>query len=233
MSGDGRTAASAQGGAALRGLPEPLPPGEELLWQGAPDWRALARRAFHVRALVAYFAVLVAWSGVTALYDGQPAAAAALAMLRPAALAVAALGLVALLAWLTARTTVYTITSRRVVLRIGIALPLTVNLPFRNVGAAALRAYRDGTGDIPLSLVGDGRVALLHLWPHARPWRVAKAEPMLRAVPDAARVAEILGRALAAATTPAARPAPESANNVPSSGVAAKLSARRPESLAA
>jgi hypothetical protein len=36
------------------------------------------------------------------------------------------------------------------------------------------------------------------LWPHARPWRMARAEPSLRAIPDAAHAGQILGRALAA-----------------------------------
>ena len=41
---------------AAPGLPEPLPAGERILWQGAPDWRALAVHVFHVRKLAAYFA---------------------------------------------------------------------------------------------------------------------------------------------------------------------------------
>ena len=45
---------------AVRGLPEPLPPGETLLWQGAPDWRVLARHGFHLRQLVGYFGVILA-----------------------------------------------------------------------------------------------------------------------------------------------------------------------------
>ena len=34
---------------AALGLPEPLPRGERLLWQGAPDWRVMAREAMHLR----------------------------------------------------------------------------------------------------------------------------------------------------------------------------------------
>ncbi|MGA2129178.1 MAG: PH domain-containing protein, partial [Xanthobacteraceae bacterium] len=36
----------------------------------------------------------------------------------------------------------------------------------------------------------------LVLWPHVRPWHVARPQPMLRAVPDALRVAETLARAM-------------------------------------
>lgn len=220
MSGEPRRlgAVDAATGAPARGLPEHLPAGEALLWQGAPSWRALARRAFHVRGLALYFGLLLAWVPASTLADGGTVAAAAAAAALPASLALGALGILAGIAWLTARTTVYTITSRRVILRIGIALPITVNLPFRAVEAAGLKLHRDGTGDIPLRLSDDGRMAYLHLWPHARPWRVARPEPMLRCIPDAAAAAEILARALAAASpaeAPAARPATPVAPRAP------------------
>ena len=44
---------------AAPGLPEPLPRGERLLWQGRPDWRQLALHAFHVRKLAFYFAFML------------------------------------------------------------------------------------------------------------------------------------------------------------------------------
>jgi hypothetical protein len=36
------------------------------------------------------------------------------------------------------------------------------------------------------------------LWPHARPWRVARTEPMLRCVPNVQEATSVLARALAA-----------------------------------
>ena len=198
---------------APRGLPAPLPPGERLLWQGAPRWGALARRAFHVRKLAVYCAALLAWRVAADLSDGQSPASAALGAVWLTPLVLGAVGIPALLAWLFSRTTVYTITSRRVVLRSGVALPMTLNIPFRLVESAALKTYRDGTGDIPLALAGPDRISYLHLWPNMRPWRAARPEPMLRAVPDAARVAEILAQALAAAAeaAPADQPQERSA----------------------
>jgi Bacterial PH domain len=191
-----------QGATAPRGLPAPLPPGERLLWQGAPRWDVLARRAFHVGKLATYCGALLLWRLIADLSDGQSPAAAALAALWLTPLVLGVVGIPALLAWLFSRTTVYTITSRRLVLRSGVALPMTLNIPFRVIESAALKSYRDGTGDIPLALAGPDRISYLHLWPNARPWRVARPEPMLRAVPDAARVADILARALAAAAQP-------------------------------
>jgi hypothetical protein len=179
----------------VRGLPEAPPPGEHVLWQGSPDWRQLAVRAFHLRKLVAYFAVLMVLRALFVASEGASTADAVVAALWLALPSSVALGLVALLAWLSARTTLYTITNHRVVMRIGIVLTLAYNLPFKRIAAAGLSLRPDGSGDIPLTLVGRDRIALLHLWPHARPWRVAQPEPMLRCLPRAAEAARVLSQA--------------------------------------
>ena len=79
-----------------------------------------------------------------------------------------------------------------------VALPVTHNLPFAQLDSAALRAFTDGSGDLPLQLRPGLRIAYLQLWPHARPWRLTRTEPMLRSVPEADAVAAILARALEA-----------------------------------
>lgn len=180
----------------VRGLPEPLPAGERILWQGAPAFGALARRAFHVRAVALYFGLLAVWRLLSGLADGAKWSAVALDAAGLAVPAGLAIGVLLLLARLYARSTVFTITDRRVVLRFGVALPMAVNLPFCRIEGAALRRYRDGTGDLPLALAEPGRLAWLHLWPFVRPWRLGRPEPMLRGVPDAAAVAAILREAL-------------------------------------
>lgn len=183
----------------VRGLPSHLPPGERLLWQGAPDIRALALRTFHVRKVAIYFGLLVLWRLATAIQEGGSLRSLALSIMPLTLLGVAAVAILCVLAWLVARTTVYSITSRRVVMRIGVALPVTFNIPFKVLSAASLKLFPDGTGNIPLALNGENRIAFLVLWPHARPWRMARAEPTLRFVPEAERVARILGQAVAAA----------------------------------
>jgi len=182
------------------GLPEPLPASERVLWQGSPDWKRLARRAFHLRKLTVYFAALLALRVAFVLTEGGSLgeAAKSLAMLVP--LAALALGLLALIAWLSARSTVYTVTTRRVVMRIGIVLTLSFNLPYKRIAAANLRLDADGTGDIPLELAADERIAWVHLWPHCRPGRYARPQPMLRSVAGAAEVARLLSDAWVAAT---------------------------------
>lgn len=183
-----------------RRLPEPLPAGEEILWHGAPNKWGLALRVFHIRAVAIYFVVILAWRAATAFSAEQSIAAAGLAVLWFVPFALAALGLLALFGYLVGRTTTYTITSRRLILQYGVAFPMTLNIPFKIIESAALKSYADGTGDIPVITTGPDRVAYLVLWPHARPWHVKRPEPMLRVVPEAARVAAILSRALAAAS---------------------------------
>lgn len=179
-----------------RGLPGPLPAGERILWQGAPTTAGVLVRVFHARPVMAWFAATA-----TAFALASDSLPAALAVAGPTLLiGTAGLGLLTVLAWLTHRTTVYTITDRRVVLHAGIALPVTVNLPFPQIERAGLRAFGDGSGDVPLQLRSGVRVAYLQLWPHGRPWRLSRPEPMMRSVPDAAAVADILAQAFAART---------------------------------
>lgn len=182
----------------IAGLPALPPRGEHVLWRGAPDARSVALRTFHLRGIGIYFGVLATWRVMGILYDGGSLSDAAAAVATFAVLAAGALSLLALIAWGVARTTVYTITNRRVVMRIGIALPVTFNLPYKQIDGAALRPYEDGTGDIPLQLREGTRLAYLVLWPHARPWRFTRPEPMLRCVPNAAETAQLLSEALAA-----------------------------------
>ena len=190
------------------GLPERLPAGERLLWQGSPDWRTLAVEAFHVRKLAVYFAVILALRATFVVADGGSANDATRALLMLLPLALAALGIAFGLAWLSARTTVYSITDKRVVMRIGMVLGLSFNLPLGRIANAGLRSGPGGVGNIPLALAGTDSIAFLHLWPHARPWRVAKPEPMLRCVPDADTVAQLLARAWSQANGRAAVLAP-------------------------
>jgi hypothetical protein len=185
----------------IPGLPGKMPEGEKLLWQGAPRWQALARRCFKVRAVAVYFGIFAVWWAALAWSEGAGLAAAALAGLKLVPIAALAIALLAGLAWLTARTTIYSITSKRVAIRFGIALPMTINLPFSKIGSADLKMYADGTGDIVLSPMGRDRLAYLHLWPHVRPWRFAKAEPMLRSLPEPREAGRILAEAMSAAVS--------------------------------
>ena len=210
-------------------MPGPLPQGERILWQGSPDWRVLTRRVFHVRGLFIYFGILVAYATANSFSRGGSLADVALDAAKFAGLALVPLALLTLYAWATARATTYTVTNRRVAIRMGIAMPMTLNLPFARIDGAAFRPARDGTGDITLQMAKGDRVAYLVLWPHARPWHVARTEPMLRAIPHAEKVAQLLSRALAAS---ADAPAP-ALDQLQGGAGAANIGPARPQAAAA
>jgi hypothetical protein len=174
------------------GLPERLPRDEFIVWQGSPDVAALAYSAFHFKKLALYFAALIvvcAWPALEA-GAGLMAVLSAIQWITP--LAVIALATVWMLAHFTARTTVYTITNKRVVMRLGIVLTVTFNLPMTQLASADVRVLQNGFGDITLALKGADRIGWVHLWPSVRPWRIAKPEPTLRAVADVQNVAQKL-----------------------------------------
>lgn len=176
------------------GIPAPLPKGEEVLWQGRPDTSALAREAFKIRWIAAYMALIVLWKAGAGFADGG----LALAVLRGVpyvVLALAAVAVVWVLAWAQARATVYTVTTARVLMKIGAALSVTYNIPFAQVATARLDLKPDGTGTIAMETLGETRLAFMALWPHLRPGRLKKTEPALRCIPDAERVAKLLAEA--------------------------------------
>lgn len=187
------------------GLPEPLPAGETQLWQGAPEARVVAREIFHIRAVAIYFAVLLAWKLFADWHDGVAPVDALLGTLKVAPLPLLGIAMLYGLAVAVSRTTLYTLTDKRVVMRIGMVLSVTYNIPLSQVAAADLRKDGDGSGDICLRLTDGQRIAYPHLWPHARPWRLARPEPSMRCLPDVAGVASLLSQAWSVAQQQPAR----------------------------
>ena len=183
----------------IRGLPGKLPADERLLWQGAPDWLTLASQVFHVRAVGAYFTALLAWRLAESTSSGASLNAIASGAAGVVLIAAAGLGLLLGLAWLIARTTVYTITSKRVVMRFGVALPKAINIPYTVLDTAAVSTFgATGHGNLALSLKKPNKIAYLHLWPHVRPTKLSAPEPTFRALANAPAAASVLAGALLA-----------------------------------
>jgi hypothetical protein len=195
------------------GLPERLPPNEYLVWQGSPDVGMLATSAFHIRKLAIYFVGLTVLCVWLAVQKGADVMGLVDAVKWVLPLGIITLLTVWWLAYMTARTTVYTITNRRVVLRVGIVLTVTFNLPLPQIASADIRKLDDGFGDITLALKGADRIAWIHLWPSVRAWRIRKPEPTLRAIPDAQAVAAKLRDAWTHNTGMAANATTEQANS--------------------
>lgn len=175
------------------GLPARLPKGEDILWQGRPAVWPLAMRAYGIRWVAAYFGLFMLWRAVTGFSEAGLSGALALSL--PYILpGLATCVVLFAMAWVQARSTIYTITTARVILRIGAALSVTFQIPFVQIASAELDQHGDH-GTIALKTLGDTRISYLVLWPHARPWQFAKTQPALRCIPDAAAVAKLLADA--------------------------------------
>jgi hypothetical protein len=177
---------------ALWGLPEDLPSGERIVWQGQPVWRDMALRVFHVRKIAIYFAILAAVHVAFQIYEGAGWAAAAMGAAWLILLGASALLVLGVLAKLYANTTIYTITNHRLVLRFGVALPMMINIPWHRVTAADLQLGGHNTGSIALTVAPGQKLSYWLLWPYAKPWRFSPVQPMLRCISDPADVAEKL-----------------------------------------
>lgn len=196
-----------------RGLPGVLPADEKILWQASPDWKNMAMTALHIRLTVAYFAAIAIWLGT----HGDMTSAIAVSTL-----GICVVGLFALFAWGVGRTTVYTLTNKRLVLRIGVALNKCINLPLSEVKTANLKMLPAGHGNIVLQLKGAPRLGYLMLWPHARSLRFVTPQPTLRAIPDAQAFAALLFKTTQTIQSVApAEAAPQRSRDIPLMGVPA------------
>lgn len=161
---------------------------ETVLWKGRPNLAVLTRSAFHTRWVAAYFVLLIA---VALAFDNPNAA------LVCAVLGVATLAILQFLAWLSARSTLYILTDTRLIMRIGMAIETRINIPLKHIGAAHFKDRGKGHGDIAVELNGERLLGWLLLWPHTRPRHYNRPQPMLRAIPDAHKVAALLADACA------------------------------------
>lgn len=181
--------------ARIRGVNEPLPAGERVLWEGAPDAAALAKHLFFVRPISLYLSAMVLWwvavnyaqAGTTGFW-----VTLATQIVLSGGVVVAAL----MFARAIARGTTYAITDRRIVLNFGVIFPLTINLPLRYVQGASARQFADKTGQIAVQLTTKEKLAWIVLFPHVRPWKINNPEPLLRGLKDPVKVGEILREAV-------------------------------------
>ncbi len=188
----------------IRGVPHPLPEGEHILWQGAPNASAVALHVFHWRLVAAYFAAMIAiWVVRTDLSFASSAFQAGLAIrFGMSALVVA---IVFVLARVVARTSWYAITSQRVVLRLGMVFEMSINIPFSILDSAAVGVFKDGTGQVVMKIAKANRLAYIALWPHCQVFSINHPQPVLRGLSDPQRIGNLLAQAVADASEGAAR----------------------------
>ncbi|MGB1443352.1 MAG: photosynthetic complex putative assembly protein PuhB [Paracoccaceae bacterium] len=178
----------------INGLPELPPRGEVILWQGRPNWFRLTVESLNLWWVVAYFAVLTVWRFITVI-DILSFERAIIMTLPFVIMTLIVVLLLMLVGFIQARATVYTITNRRVAMRIGAALTVTLNIPYTQIENAAVSVGKADCGNIALETKGASKFSYLVLWPHIRSWKISKPEPTLRAIPDVQSVAQILAKA--------------------------------------
>lgn len=188
----------------IRGVPHPLPEGERLLWQGAPTMKAVATHVFHWRLVVAYFAAMLALWAVTTEHQPGSEVYVASAVVRVSLAAFVMLAVLGL-SRAVATTSWYAITSQRVVMRVGMAFPMSINIPFKLLDSAGVGTFKDGTGQVTMSITKGNRIAYIAMWPHCRVFRFTQPEPVLRGLEEPQRVAEILAKAVADAADESTR----------------------------
>lgn len=181
------------------GIPAPLPKGENILWQGGPDRKAFAIRILHMRKIAFYFGILCLWKGIAGFYDGKAFGDIVTSMGITALMGIA----VMLIAWWyagkVAKATIYTLTNKRLIMRKGVALPVTFQFPFTQIIGASRQVNNDGTATLCLDIAEHTKIAWPVLWPHVRPWHLAKPQPALRHIADYETAERLLIAGLSAA----------------------------------
>ncbi|MCR9270321.1 MAG: photosynthetic complex putative assembly protein PuhB [Hyphomonadaceae bacterium] len=180
----------------VRGMPDKLPEGESILWQGRPSATALAFGAFRLRWVLGYFVVMTVFRLANLSATGAESGALTNVVSSSLMFAMVAVALILGLSYAMSRAAIFTITNHRVVLRYGAAIRKYVNVPFSKMASAQLKRKSPRIGDISFQLSGPGQPPYLHLWPFARPFKFSKPQPMMRGIKDPQEVAEILARAV-------------------------------------
>lgn len=180
----------------VSGLPENLPQGETILWQGRPSARLFSRHYLKKHWIAGYFLLLTIWSVAGGLYDGRPVLGIAFSVAVLCALGAIVISMIEFYAWAVEKTTVYTITNHRIVIRFGVAFSMTLNLPFKQISTVSKGDLRGKAGHLAIKLLRGHRMSWLVQWPHVRAWRFSEPEPSLVCLPDAQKAAEILAVAI-------------------------------------
>jgi Bacterial PH domain len=192
------------------GLPDHLPEGERLIWQGRPEWKHLAINAFHVRKVALYFGAIILGQAAYKLQHGATPFEAVQSIPIIFGLGLTACLMLLALSYASAKTSLYTLTNKRCMMKVGLALPVIINVPFRQVDGVAFATTSGSSGNICFKTSGETRLAYLMLWPHCKPWHMAKPQPAFRDIPDVEVVAQKL-----AFTLGGQMPIAESSNPVP------------------
>ena len=173
-------------------LSENLPSGEQLIWQGRPERYALATRAMYLKFIAFYLVALIAARTGYLVVAGEPVATWSGMLIWQMLASAFVMLLIVGLATVYSRTTRYSLTNERLIIKTGAAITIHINLPLQQIIGADLREYSDDTGDITLQVSQADKLYWLLMWPNVRSWWVRPLRPVLRGLKDAQAVAHLL-----------------------------------------
>jgi len=164
----------------IDGIAEPLPDGEQILWSAKPEAWQFTRRLMRLEWVVAWFVGLAGLRAYNAWSAGADAMGLIVAASAELPLALFGLGLLTALGVAMARSTTYVVSAQRLVLQVGVALPITFNVPLRFIDDASVRVRPGAGGDVILTLRQGAKVKAIALWPHSQGWNGDAVKPLMR-----------------------------------------------------
>ena len=172
-----------------------LPWGERVLWRSSPDPRLLTEHLFRLRRVAAYSVILYALWAIRQWRSG-PGHDFLRTSIVWLVLVLITVGFLHWLAQTTSRTSTYILTDRRLVMRVGIALEMTVSVPLSMIERVDVRQFRDRSGELVVTLAAAMRVGYGALWPHVRLRAPRHPQPVLRGLHQPEYVATLLSEAV-------------------------------------
>ncbi len=171
-----------------------IPKDEEILWNGRPDLRRFCLSALGLRYIAVYLIVI---TGVIFFNNfGNFSLAVFLEKMFPYILSCfIAVILLVVIGASQVMPTVYVITSKRIIIKSGLALIFMLNVPFDKISNIDKQVLKDGCGNISFKLISNKRVPFFASWPSVRPWHFNNPEPTFRCIADVDVVAFKLAKA--------------------------------------
>ena len=160
-----------------------IPENEEVIWHGRPNLRRFSLSALGLRYLMLYLLII----SITTFSSnfGNLTLLLFLQMMFPYIISCCLAGIILVVIGISqVIPTVYVITSKRIIIKSGLALIFMLNVPFDKVANIDKKVFNDGCGDISFKLIGNKRIPFFAGWPSVRPWYFNDPEPTFRCIPD-------------------------------------------------
>ena len=158
-----------------------IPENEDIIWYGRPELRRFCLSALGLRYLLLYL-LIVALFNLSSNF-GNFSFFIYLEIMVPYIISCfLATVLLVIIGISQVMPTVYVITSKRIIIRSGMALIFMLNVPFDKIANIDKQIFKDGCGNISFKLINNKRVPFFASWPSVRPWYFNNPEPTFRCI---------------------------------------------------